>query len=145
MTEPDPDKRRTDRANANFRNIRLPPALRVVRVGLRVCDLVSSSLAGRLALQMFLTPTHRQAKGAELELLERAAKASIEAGGVTIESYRWGEAGRPVVLMVHAATRVASRRSWSRSCSEGIACWRSTGPPTGARRASRPRSGSSPG
>jgi pimeloyl-ACP methyl ester carboxylesterase len=143
MTNADSDpkgpapKRRSDRANANFREIRLPFALRAVRLGLRTCDRLSSSLAAKLALRMFLTPTHRQPKGKEREILERAEQAEVAVGALLVHTYRWGDAGQPTVLLSHGWDSHAGsltafvdplvERGWSVLAFDGPAHGRSPG------------------
>lgn len=78
----------------------LPLILRLIRLGFRVGGTISPKLAGRVAYELWFTPTRFPTPSSEKAVLE---SAEIEFHGInrqTIATYSWGQSG-PSVLLVH--------------------------------------------
>jgi pimeloyl-ACP methyl ester carboxylesterase len=61
---------------------------------------LSPALAGRLALQLFLTPPRRKLEAVDAPVIARARRRHIDAGGHGVHLYEWGDA-REAILLLH--------------------------------------------
>ncbi len=73
-----------------------------------VVQFVSSGLAARLALRMFITPPRRPLDPADAPIVAQAAKLSLRAGGEDFTIWRWEGPG-PTVVLLHGWGSHAAR------------------------------------
>ncbi|MFC9325888.1 alpha/beta hydrolase [Kitasatospora sp. NPDC057015] len=87
----------------------MKPAVALVSTALNATSLVAPRLAGRGAVELFLRPGRRaRLRDSEREVHERAVTEEVTVGGRRVVVYRWGDGGRPV-LLVHGWQSRASR------------------------------------
>lgn len=91
-----------------------PPALRWLRVQLKVLRVVAPGLAFRLAWQLFCTPRRLPLKSWEAPALADARRRTVDnpsTGAIAV--YEWGAAAAPAVVLVHGWEHRASFwRAW---------------------------------
>ncbi|MFT3906251.1 MAG: alpha/beta fold hydrolase [Steroidobacteraceae bacterium] len=96
----------------NFAERNLPgvtPALRArLRLLFRILDMLSASLAARVALRLFTTPIRRRPDPAEQQFLDSAQQRALPTSGGTIRCYEWPAEGA-TVLVVHGWISHAGR------------------------------------
>ena len=79
---------------------RVPLLLALMRLGFRLGGTLSPRLAGRVAYEMWFTPTRFRLPSAEAEALATAELEYVTIDNHSIATYRWGRGG-PTVLLVH--------------------------------------------
>lgn len=87
-------------ANAVKKARPVPLILRLIRLGFRLGGTLAPKLAGRVAYNMWFTPTRFPTPASEQEALHSADIAFRNINGLNIATYSWGQSG-PVVLLVH--------------------------------------------
>lgn len=75
--------------------------VRIMKWAIDVADLISPTLAGELALRVFLTPQRPARPERERAVLESATPIALSAGGLPLAAWTWGPSDGPVVLLVH--------------------------------------------
>jgi len=85
-----------------------PRTQRKLKQSLAVTQRISSRLAGRLALELFLTPPRRKTDAVDIPVVELAQRGSVEVHGHRVATYEWGDTG-PLVLMLHGWGSHAAR------------------------------------
>ena len=78
----------------------LPLVLKLIRLGFRIGGTLSPRLAGRVAYEMWFTPTRFRTPPVEAEALAAAELEYRAINNLSIATYRWGGSG-PTVLLVH--------------------------------------------
>ncbi|MGW6917404.1 alpha/beta fold hydrolase [Kitasatospora sp. NPDC054939] len=87
----------------------MDPVAALLGTGLNATALVAPGLAGRAALEVFKRPLRRsRLRAEEQELRAEAATEDLAVHGKRVVTYRWGDGGRPV-LLVHGWQSRASR------------------------------------
>lgn len=69
---------------------------------------ISPSLAGRLALRMFLTPPRRRLDPEDSPIVAQAVRTTVAVGADAFTKWQWGE-GSPVVVVLHGWGSHAAR------------------------------------
>jgi pimeloyl-ACP methyl ester carboxylesterase len=69
---------------------------------------LSPSLAGKLALRLFLTPARRRVDPDDEPIVAQAVRTTVPIGGDSFTTWRWGE-GSPVVVVLHGWGSHAAR------------------------------------
>ena len=82
------------------RRRRTPILLSLIRMGFRLGGTLSPRLAGRVAYEMWFTPTRFPTPASEQEALASAELEKLGIDDQSIVTYQWGR-GRPTVLLVH--------------------------------------------
>lgn len=85
----------------------IPLHLRALRVGFRTLGPVMPSIASRVALRVFTTPTRYQATERERYALSTAATSFVRLGHHSIAVHSWGSG--PAVLLVHGWSGAAAQ------------------------------------
>ncbi len=85
-----------------------PRLQRRLKHSFAITQRVSSRLAGRLALELFLTPPKRKIEDIDVPTLAQAKRKSVKVNGGSVATYAWGEAG-PTVLLLHGWGSHAAR------------------------------------
>lgn len=70
---------------------------------------LSPSLAGWLALLMFMTPPRRKLEAADAPIIALAARSTMRCGGDRFTVFRWENAGCPSVVLLHGWGSHAAR------------------------------------
>ncbi|MEV4559880.1 alpha/beta hydrolase [Kitasatospora sp. NPDC049285] len=71
-----------------------------VRTALNATSLIAPAVPGRVAFELFRHPLRRgRVRPAEREVHERAATETLAVNGRRVVAYRWGDGGRPVLLL----------------------------------------------
>jgi len=78
----------------------VPLILRLMRLGFSIGGTISPQLAGRVAYELWFTPTRFPTPASEQAVLETAEIVYREINGMNIATYSWGRSG-PTVLLVH--------------------------------------------
>ncbi|MCG8476821.1 MAG: alpha/beta hydrolase [Cytophagales bacterium] len=65
-----------------------------------VVETLSVPLASRWAFRLFLTPVRIPYSQRDLQLLDSSERQAVVFRGLNIQTYRWGEKDRPMVLLV---------------------------------------------
>jgi len=78
----------------------VPLMLRLIRLGFRIGGRISPKLAGRVAYDLWFTPTRFRTPESEKAVLESAEIEFHEINSLTIATYSWGQSG-PTILLVH--------------------------------------------
>lgn len=78
----------------------VPLILRLIRLAFRVGGTLSPRLAGRVAYDLWFTPSRFRMPASERNVLESAEIEYLSIGSHTIATFRWGRSG-PAVLLVH--------------------------------------------
>lgn len=90
-----------------------PPALRWLRVQLRVLGAVAPGLAFRQAWRLFCTPRRLPVKPWEAPALADARRRTVAHATGPVAVYEWGPAAAPAVVLVHGWEHRASFwRAW---------------------------------
>lgn len=79
----------------------IPFALRLVRWFFPKLEWLSGGLAVEYFEKIFFSPLRYQAPEKELECEQQATLEEIVANGLKIQTYRWGDANKPYVLVMH--------------------------------------------
>lgn len=79
----------------------IPLALRLVRWFFPKLEVVSSKLAVEYFDTIFFSPLRYKAPEKEQECEKLAIMVEIIANGMKIQTYTWGEAGKPYILLMH--------------------------------------------
>lgn len=79
----------------------IPLALRLVRWFFPKLEVVSSKLAVEYFDTIFFSPLRYKAPEKEQECEKQAIMTEIIANGMKIQTYAWGEAGKPYILLMH--------------------------------------------
>jgi hypothetical protein len=74
--------------------------LKMVRSGFRLLGALSPALAGRLAVNVFLTPRRRAISSSAQTIMAQATPLTIQHGSRKLAGYLWENSG-PTVLLVH--------------------------------------------
>lgn len=95
----------TTKKDHPFKNTQMPLAQRIafsgIRLSFKVLGIVSPSLAGRLALRLFMTPTRFRTPRKEQALRESATLTFITVCDRKIAVRTWGYKNAPSVLLSH--------------------------------------------
>lgn len=73
--------------------------LRRLRRGLALLQRISPSLAARVALRLFLTPSRRALNRSDAQELSRARRHELQAGGRRFIVHEWGSGDRTAVIL----------------------------------------------
>lgn len=85
------------------------PMASLLSTTLNITARVAPGPVGRMAFALFVRPLGRpRVRAGEAEVMARAVTGRIVVDGIPVTTYRWGEGGRPV-LVVHGWTSRASR------------------------------------
>lgn len=85
------------------------PMASLLSTTLNITARVAPGPVGRVAFALFVRPLGRpRVRAGEAEVMARAVTGRIVVDGIPVTTYRWGEGGRPV-LVVHGWTSRASR------------------------------------
>ncbi|MBN8653838.1 MAG: alpha/beta hydrolase [Cytophagales bacterium] len=79
----------------------IPLALRLVRWFFPKLEWLSARLAVEYFEKIFFSPLRYQAPEKEMECEQQATLEEIVANGLKIQTYRWGDATNPYVLVMH--------------------------------------------
>lgn len=85
-----------------------PDVQRRLRRFFAVVQALSPSLAGKLALRMFLTPPRRRLDPDDAPIVAQAVRTRVSIGRDAFTMWRWGE-GTPVVVVIHGWGSHAAR------------------------------------
>ena len=85
-----------------------PTLQRRLRRLFSILQALSASLAGRLALRMFLTPPRREVEAGDAPIVAQAERVLLRCGTNEFIIWRWGREG-PVVVMLHGWGSHAAR------------------------------------
>jgi pimeloyl-ACP methyl ester carboxylesterase len=85
-----------------------PKMQRRLRRFFAAVQFVSSSLAARLALRLFLTPPRRRVDAVDAPIVAQAIRLTLRAGGDEFTVWRW-EAPGPTVVLIHGWGSHAAR------------------------------------
>jgi pimeloyl-ACP methyl ester carboxylesterase len=85
-----------------------PRLQRRLKHSFAITQRVSSRLAGRLALELFLTPPRRKIESIDVPTLAQARRKQVKVNGGTVATYEWGDTG-PAVLLLHGWGSHAAR------------------------------------
>jgi pimeloyl-ACP methyl ester carboxylesterase len=85
-----------------------PDLQRRLRGFFAIVQALSPSLAGRLALRMFLTPPRRRLDPDDVPIVAQAVKTTVSVGDDKFTIWKWGE-GTPVVVVLHGWGSHAAR------------------------------------
>ena len=95
----------TTKKDHPFKNTRMPLAQRIafsgIRLSFKVLGIVSPSLAGRLALRLFMTPTRFRTPRKEQALRESSTLKFTTVRDRKIAVRTWGDNNAPTVLLSH--------------------------------------------
>jgi pimeloyl-ACP methyl ester carboxylesterase len=78
----------------------VPLVLRLIRLGFIIGGSISPKLAGRVAYNLWFTPTRFSTPASEQEALRSADCVYRKINGINIATYHWGQSG-PTVLLAH--------------------------------------------
>ncbi len=79
----------------------LPMSLRLARTGLRTLAQVAPGPAAKTASRLFCKPVRHRRPERENEWLKDAEPFRFRLGRKSIQAWRWGDASRPLVLLMH--------------------------------------------
>jgi pimeloyl-ACP methyl ester carboxylesterase len=85
-----------------------PRLQRRLKHSFAITQRVSPRLAGRLALELFLTPPKRKIDAVDVPTLGLAKRSMVPVNGGNVATYEWGDAG-PAVLLLHGWGSHAAR------------------------------------
>jgi pimeloyl-ACP methyl ester carboxylesterase len=85
-----------------------PRLQRRLKSSFAVTQRLSTRLAGRLALELFLTPPRRKIEAIDVPVLAAARRGTTAVNGGTVATYEWGDHG-PTVLLLHGWGSHAAR------------------------------------
>lgn len=85
-----------------------PRLQRRLKHSFAITQRVSTRLAGRLALELFLTPPKRKIEAVDVPTLAQAKRKRIKVNGGSVATYAWGDSG-PTVLLLHGWGSHAAR------------------------------------
>ncbi len=85
-----------------------PRLQRRLKSSFAITQRLSSRLAGRLALELFLTPPKRKIEAIDVPVLAEARRGTVAVNGGSVATYEWGDAG-PTVLLLHGWGSHAAR------------------------------------
>ncbi len=85
-----------------------PRTQRNLKQSLAVTQRISSRLAGRLALELFLTPPRRKLDAVDVPVVALARRGAVAVHGHRVATYEWGDSG-PLVMMLHGWGSHAAR------------------------------------
>jgi len=95
----------TTKKDHPFKNTQMPLTQRIafsgIRLSFKVLGIISPSLAGRLALRLFMTPTRFRTPRKEKVLRESATLKFITVRDRKIAVRTWGDENAPTVLLSH--------------------------------------------
>jgi len=85
--------------STSVRSQNLPPALALLRPGIRALSALAPGLAARVAERMLLTPARHSAPPQEIAALASARRTIVRVGETALSTWTWGHG--PRVLLVH--------------------------------------------
>ena len=86
----------------------VPRELKTIRTGFRLLSAITPNIAGKIALNLFLTPHRHSVSQKTRPIFAQAKAVNISHGSRQLAAYVWGTDG-PTVLLVHGWESNASR------------------------------------
>lgn len=83
------------------RGLDLPLNVKIMRFGFRHLGAIAPRLVSKVAAKLFFTPVIRKRPEWQANLLGSGQVVRVPFNGHALHGYRWGEQGKPLVLLVH--------------------------------------------